>query len=459
VRPVITPSEAGRLDQNSTVPIDTLMERAGRAVALAAVEMGAAYGTRVSVLAGPGNNGGDGYVAARLLRERGVGVEVLALAEPTTAPAQTAKSRARAAGVPILALGLPHRSNLVIDALFGGGFRSGIPGSVSDWIDTAPPVLAVDVPTGLDPASGVIAEKAFRATRTVTFHALKVGHMIGSGPDVCGVVTVADIGLEDGDPELLLTEEADAPRPSRSRTAHKWSAGSVLIVGGGPGMTGAAVMAGKAALGFGAGAVGLAVPEEAAGVAAAAAPELLHYSIDDLPMRYDVLVIGPGLGTERADLTAEILSTWEGPMVIDADALAAIAPDRVVAPQATGNRRGIVITPHAGEFERLTGESPSYLEARQLAARIDATVLLKGNPTFVTDGGVPWLVNTGGPELATIGTGDVLAGMTAALLAAGHGPVEAARSAAYWHGRAGADLASTRVVTALRLVEAIGEFR
>ena len=459
MRPVITPLEAGRLDQNSTVPIGTLMERAGRAVALAAVEMGAAYGTRVSVLAGPGNNGGDGYVAARLLRERGVGVEILALSEPKTDAAITAMSRARAGGVPISALGSPHGTDLVIDALFGGGFRAGIPRPVNDWIDTPWPVLAVDIPTGLDPASGDIADGAFRATRTVTFHAHKVGHVIGKGPDVCGVVTVADIGLEGGDPELLLTEEIDAPRPSRSRTAHKWSAGSVLVVGGGPGMTGAALLAGKAALGFGAGAVGVAVPPEAATIAAAAAPELLHYPMDDLPIRYDVLVIGPGLGTGHTDLVRKILSSWEGPMVIDADALAAIAPARVVGDDAISPRSRTVITPHAGEFERVTGQAPSYPGARELGRRMGATVLLKGNPTFVTDGGTPWLVNSGGPELATIGTGDVLAGMTAALLAAGQDPVEAGRSAAYWHGRAGADLARTRVVTALRLVDEIGKFR
>ena len=459
MRPVITPSEAGRLDQSSTLPIDVLMERAGRAVALTAAGMGARYGTKVTVLAGPGNNGGDGYVAARLLRERGAGVEVLALADPGTEPARNARTKAQAAGVPIFSLRSPYRTDLVIDALFGGGSRSGLPDAVNDWIDSSPAVLAVDVPTGLDPASGAVPEKAFRATRTVTFHALKVGHVIGSGPDLCGDLTVADIGLQGGDPELLVTEEVDAPRPVRSRTAHKWSAGSVLIVGGGPGMTGAAVLAGKAALGFGAGAVGLAVPEEAADVAAAAAPELLHYSIDDLPMRYDVLVIGPGLGTERADLAAKILSTWQGPMVIDADALAAIALDPAVDGQADGPKSRAVITPHAGEFERLTGRPPSYSGARELANRIGATVLLKGNPTFVTDGGVPWLVNTGGPELATIGTGDVLAGMTAALLAGGHDPVVAARGAAYWHGRAGADLARSRVVTALRLVEEIGEFR
>jgi hydroxyethylthiazole kinase-like uncharacterized protein yjeF len=145
--------------------------------------------------------------------------------------------------------------------------------------------------------------------------------------------------------------------------------------------------------------------------------------------------------------------------VVDADALAAIAADRVIGDPATGVGNRTVLTPHAGEFKRLARRSPSYSEARKLANRIGATVLLKGNPTFVTDGGVPWVIDTGGPELATIGTGDVLAGMTAALLAGGHDPVTAARAAAYWHGRAGAELARRRVVTARRLIEEIGEFR
>ena len=453
MRPIITPTEAARLDRDSTEPISRLMETAGRAVALAAVGLGARYGTRVTVLAGPGNNGGDGYVAARLLRQRGVGVEVRMLAAPGSDAARNAWDRARGAGVPILPLGSPHPADLVIDALFGGGFRAGLPAVVNDWIESRPPVLAVDVPSGLDPASGEISEKAFEAIATVTFHALKVGHVVGSGPDVCGVVSVADIGLEGGEPELLLVEEPDAPRPLRSRTVHKWSAGSVLVVGGSTGMTGAAVLGGKAALGFGAGAVGLAVPADAAEVAAAAAPELLHYPIDDLPGKFDVLLVGPGLGVDRADFAAKLLADWDGPVVVDADALAAVGSDRPLG------GRGAVVTPHAGEFERMAGCPPTYLAARELAASIEATVLLKGNPTFVTDGGVPWVVNTGGPELATIGTGDVLAGMVAALLAAGKEPVVAARSAAYWHGRAAANLARTRSVTALRLSEEIGAVR
>jgi NAD(P)H-hydrate epimerase len=287
----------------------------------------------------------------------------------------------------------------------------------------------------------------------MTFGALKTGHILGEGPDRCGVVNVANIGLPEGNAELLVTEEIDATRPARPRTAHKWSAGSVLVVGGSPGMTGAAILAGRAALNFGAGAVGLAVPDAAAATASASAPELLHYPIDDLPTRYQVLVIGPGLGLEQADLAAKLIADWSGPMVIDADALAALDSQRPLP------NRSAVLTPHAGEFERLAGTASTYQAARALAEALEATVLLKGNPTFVTDGTTPWVIDTGGPELATIGTGDVLSGMLGALLARGLSPLEAARSAAYWHGRAGAELASRRTVTATALAEHVASIR
>jgi NAD(P)H-hydrate epimerase len=342
---------------------------------------------------------------------------------------------------------------LVIDALFGGRFRGGLPEAVAPWLEVEAPVLAVDFPSGLDPTSGTADGQVVRATKTITFNWLKTGHVLGNGPDLCGQITVADIGLPAGDPEVLLAEEADAPRPLRARTAHKWSAGSVLVVGGSPGMVGAALLAGKAALNFGAGAVGVAVPEAAAEVAAAAAPELLHYSIDDLPTRYDVLILGPGLGDQQGDLVGKLLAGWPGPLVVDADALAAIEPGRTLS-----NRR-TVLTPHAGEFEKMTGEQPTYQAAVRLAADTGATVLLKGNPTLISSDGPPWLINSGGPELATIGTGDVLAGMVGSLLAAGLDPGVAARSASYWHGRAGSDLAASRMVTAVELAEHVGRFR
>jgi NAD(P)H-hydrate epimerase len=206
-------------------------------------------------------------------------------------------------------------------------------------------------------------------------------------------------------------------------------------------------------LNFGTGAVGLAVPDDSRLAAAIAAPELLHYPIDDLPTRYQVLVIGPGLGVERVDLAGKLISTWSGPIVVDADALKVIEPDRPLT------NRSVVITPHAGEFERMTGQAPSYQTARQLASAIGGTVLLKGNPTFVTNGGAPWVVNVGGPELATIGTGDVLSGMIASLLALGLSPIDAARSGAYWHGRAGAEVAAAGTLTAARLAEHLAELR
>lgn len=425
------------------------MERAGRAVALEAVRMGTGYGTKVIVLAGPGNNGGDGYVAARVLAGRGVAVEVEALADARTQPAIAAMNRARAAGVPIRPMGELRSADLLIDALFGGGFRQGIPGVVRPWAQSSDPVLAVDVPSGLDPGTGQVGEASFTAARTVTFGALKTGHVLGEGPDRCGLVSVADIGLPEGDAELMMTDESDAPRPVRPRIAHKWSAGSVLVIGGSPGMIGAAILAGRSALNFGAGAVGLAVPEAAAAMANAAAPELLHYEIDDLPTRYRVLVLGPGLGVEHSDRAAKLISDWSGPMVIDADALSAVDAKRPLP------NREAVLTPHAGEFERLTGVRSEYQAARSLARTVEATVLLKGNPTFVTDGATPWTIDSGGPELASIGTGDVLAGMVGALLARGLSPLEAARSGAYWHGRAAATLASRRSVTATALVDHI----
>jgi ADP-dependent NAD(P)H-hydrate dehydratase / NAD(P)H-hydrate epimerase len=503
VLPVITPAEAGRLDRASTVGVDVLMDRAGRAVANAAVAMGATYGKRLVVLVGPGNNGGDGYVAARLLRERGVGVRVRALSGPKTDAAVLACERAAATGVMIENLVEPEPFDLVIDALFGGGFRPGTDPTVDAWIDSDQRVLAVDIPSGVDPLTGKVDGGAFRAERTVTFGAHKVGHVLNQGPDYSGLVEVADIGLPVPQPAMYLTEESDVPIPRRTRTAHKWSAGSVLVVGGAVGMTGAAVMAARAALHFGAGAVGLAVPDPAAQVAASTAPELLHHRLEDIPERYQVLVIGPGLGRDHDDLATKLISTWSGPVVVDADALSLVtesdsksvpvsppsggrageagrgvvpvSPPRggrageagrgvvPVSPPRGGRAgeagRGVVLTPHAGEFEGMGGGEPLPENATALAQKLGAIVLLKGNPTVIAGSERPWIINSGGPELATIGTGDVLAGMLGALLAQGLEPAVAARTAAFWHGTAGARLARRTTVTATGLIEEIGRIR
>ncbi|HHC08975.1 MAG TPA: NAD(P)H-hydrate epimerase, partial [Actinobacteria bacterium] len=335
MRPVITPEESARLDAAATLPVDVLMERAGYAVARWAATLGVGYGSRIVVLAGRGNNGGDGYVAARHLRRRGAEVVVRALGAPKRPAARRAAALAEAAGVRIEPLGVPDGEwELLVDAAFGVGFRGGLPPELVPWTELGGPVLAVDVPSGLDAATGEVVDAAFSAELTVTFHALKTGHLLGEGPDRSGRVEVVDIGLDGERPEFLLCEEADAPRPTRPRTAHKWSAGSVLVVGGSPGMVGAPVLVADAALRAGAGAVAIACPEGLQPIYETMRPGLLTVavapgdrfgadagSVLGRASRYDVLVVGPGLGTVAREFVVRLLSGWPGPVVVDADAL------------------------------------------------------------------------------------------------------------------------------------------
>lgn len=445
------------------------MDRAGLAVALAATRLGARYGSRVAVLAGPGGNGGDGYVAARYLRKRGCAVSVHALGSPARdSAAGHAVNSAAAYGVPVEPLGqLSSRCDLVVDALFGGGFHGSLPDVVMPWLRSEAPVIAVDAPSGLDAATGHVRAVAFHAVRTVTFHALKPGHLLGEGPEHCGEIEVVDIGLEGGDVELMVCEDGDAPRPTRLRTAHKWTAGSVLVVGGSPGISGAAVLAARSALEMGAGSVAVACPGGIAPMVAAAGPGLMTRpigddeqfqpddaaSIADEAARFDVVVLGPGLGSNQAPLVASLLDALAGPVVLDADGINSLDGIDSLA----GRAGPTVLTPHAGEFERLTGSAAHYRSAAEVADRAGVVVVLKGNPTFVL-GRRRWVVTSGGPELATIGTGDVLAGMIAALWARGLDAEVAARSGAHWHGRAGAALSLTGTVTAERLSAAVGGF-
>ncbi len=492
MKPVITPAESQRLDELAADGIDLLMERAGHGVARAAIDMGIGYGDRVTILAGKGNNGGDGYVAARALLRRGVQVTVVAFGSPRAGTAaERARYAARRAGVRIVAgdadgdgAGVApggrwsserHRPRLVIDAVFGAGFRGSLPDDVAAWTTHPSPVLAVDLPSGLDAASGTTAGPVFHATRSVTFHALKTGHLLNDGPDVCGVVQVVDIGLTGERPAVLVCEESDAPRPDRPRTAHKWSAGSVAVVGGSPGLTGAPLLTARSALHSGAGAVTIMCPAALQHVYAVQAPGLMtrgvgsgeRFTVDDVDdvvrasARFDVLVVGPGLGLETGGFVARLLAERSGRIVIDADGLNAIAEGSIGGDDALTRRtEPTLITPHGGEFTRLTGTEPGLDAARRLAVGSGVTVLLKGAPTYVAaaDGSEPWAVTSGGPELATIGTGDVLGGMIGALWSRGLDAPVAARSAAYWHGRAAAALSADGAVTAEALAGFVGRF-
>ena len=459
MRPVLTAEQSRRQDAIALVDPRTLLDRAGLAVALQAAALGAGYGCRVAVLAGPGNNGGDGYVAARYLAGRGAAVDVYPLTAPRTDPAWWAYRLAENEGVAVRDWNDPRPADLVIDALFGARFRGTLP-DLSPWREV-PACLAVDVPSGLDATTGEAADGALAADATVTFHGYRVGHLVGSGPDFCGEVMVADIGLPDVEPEMWLCEQEDAPLPVRSRTGHKWSAGSVLVVGGSDGLDGAATLTARAALRAGAGAVMIACPPKveekvrSPEIMTRAIGESRSFSEADLPQvlaladRFDVVIVGPGLGSadDLGGFVKGFLQGCDGPVVADADALNALdGPESLVREGET------VITPHAGEFFRLTGRVASYQEAVALADSTGVTVLLKGAPTFVM-GTERWVVNSGGPELSTIGTGDVLAGMIGAFQAAGLDGPAATRSGAYWHGRAAADLQRTRTVTADLLVD------
>jgi hydroxyethylthiazole kinase-like uncharacterized protein yjeF len=339
----------------------------------------------------------------------------------------------------------------VVDALLGSGSRHGLPDEVVAWMGVETPVVSVDFPTGLDPDTGNVESVAFDAVETVTFSSLKTGHVCGEGPTHCGLVTVADIGIEGGTPSMYVVEERDALRPPRALDAHKWSAGAVLVVGGSPGLVGALTLSARAALNFGAGVVYMTSPQVDS--AHMIAPEVPAIGPDEAERRldkFDVLVAGPGL--TEADISLALpLVRKASRVVLDAGAL---VPELLDA--ALEGDGSVVVTPHAAEFQRISGVGGGKYSTRSFAARRGLTVLHKGQPTLVTDGGPPMLVTSGSPDLATIGTGDVLAGMIGALWARGLEPMQAAVSAAYWHGRTGSELGEQRAVTAEVLAGAIG---
>ncbi len=468
MRPVLTPLEMAASDRaaiEAGTPVDVLMDRAGRAVAWRVRKvLGGTYGRRVLVVCGKGNNGGDGLVAARVLRAWGVRVDVMTLE----------------AGVDALALACAlDRADLVIDAMYGTGFRGALEGDaarVAEAFDAdllAVPVVAVDIPSGIDGATGAGIGAAVRADHTVAFVALKPGLVFEPGRAHAGTVHVVDIGIEPvgNAARVGVTDVADvrAWLPRRAVDAHKWSAGGVMVVGGSAGMTGAPMLVSRAAMRAGAGIVHCGVPgRDAAGraggteVIALVLPAQNDGALDataaDVVLtelsRFGALVVGPGLGRHEATQTAvrQLVAGAEIPLVLDADGLNALQGDfsPLLARAAAG--RGTILTPHDGEYARLMGSAPGpdrIAAARALADASGAVVLSKGPTTVIAEPGASGRVAcnpTGGPALATAGSGDVLAGMLGALLAGGAGAFEAGATGAWMHGLAADRSGNTGIV-------------
>jgi NAD(P)H-hydrate epimerase len=480
MKPVLTPEQATALDretQERGIAAEVLMERAGRAVARAARELaGGAYGRRAVVVCGKGNNGGDGLVAARRLAAWGIRTSVVLLEDPSELREPAAGNARRLAEEPLVRVRAFHerslerelaRSDVAVDALFGTGFR-GMPedewaAAIASLNGASTPVVSVDIPSGVNGATGAVDGEAVRATVTVTFGAAKVGALLLPGGEHAGVVRVVDIGFPD---DLLavdtwLTEPSDVASwlPTRDAETHKRASGVLVVVAGSRGMTGAARLIARAAGRLGAGLVTVAAARSALSPIQAGLTEPTFLSLpetDDGTISADAadvvlerlgsadaLAIGPGLTTapETVAFVRDVVRGSPVPLVLDADGLNAFAGDEAALQD---RRADAVLTPHVGEFTRLTGVKARDLDAdrpthvRTLARAASAAVLLKGSRTVIAEPGGRVLVNvTGSPILATAGTGDVLTGAIGGLLARGMSPTEAAASAAYLHGLAG----------------------
>jgi len=439
--PVLTPEEMADVDAAAPEPVEELIARAGAAVTRHALDlMGGAYGRRVVVVAGKGNNGADGRAAAERLRRRGVRVQVV-----------------DAAGAPER---LPD-ADLAIDAAYGTGFR----GEYTPPDVGGTPVLAVDIPSGVDGVTGQVHGGALAAERTVTFAALKPGLLFHPGRRLAGEVVLADIGLDvsgRGRAELVEASDVAAWVPDRDAEAHKWRS-AVVLAAGSPGMTGAAHLAARAAQRAGAGMVRVAspgvghdpaLPTEAVGIQVPAAgwDDAVLAQLD----RVGALVVGPGLGRGAPAVTVvhHLVGAADVPVLVDGDGLWALG-DQVV--DLVGRRTApTVLTPHDGEYARLAGHPPGddrLSAARDLAAATGAIVLLKGPTTVVAQpDGRARLSTAGDARLATAGTGDVLSGIIGALLAQRVDAFAAAAAGAWLHGTA-AELGPERGLVASDVVE------
>ena len=470
-------AEVDRLALAAGTPGLVLMDRAGRAVADGCEPLlRAAGGRRILVLCGPGNNGGDGFVAADLLRQRGYRVTVAAARQPTamTGDAGAAAARWKTSVLDLDAVD-PEPFDLAVDALFGAGLSRALEGPARGVVErvaaSGTPVLAVDLPSGLSGDTGQALGPSLRATTTVTFFRLKPGHLLMPGRDRCGHVILADIGIDRGVlGSLGVTLARNCPDlwwpafPKPAAEGHKYTRGHLLVVSGPMPTTGAARLAARGGLRIGAGLVTVASPDDAIATHAAHLTSIMlracegPAALDDIlaDARKNAVVIGPALGhgPDARALVAAALRPGATPSrettkprgaVVDADALTLFKGDPDgLAVLAAGSSGPVVVTPHDGEFASLFGQQrgiadlPSKVErARAAAKRLGAVLVLKGPDTVVAaPDGRASIAGEDAPWLATAGSGDVLSGMIGGLLAQAMPAFEAASAAVWIHAAA-----------------------
>lgn len=458
-------AEADRLTIAGGVPGIDLMEKAGRAVADAVAAL--PHGRRIVIVAGPGNNGGDGFVAARLLAERGFSVRVSFVGDRARLKGDALQAADRWSGPveeasPVSLVDY----DIIVDALFGAGLAREVEGlpraMVRAMNEAGVPVIAVDLPSGVNGTTGAVMGLAVSASHTVTFFRRKTGHLLVPGRQHCGSIEVADIGipasvLEQIRPATFANEPAlwRGAFPLPRVEGHKYSRGHAVVVSGGISTTGAARLAARGALRAGAGLSTIASPREALAVNAAASLAVMVRPVDGpielgeflADRRRNAVVLGPGGGVGpamREQVRAALAS--DAAVVLDADALTSFADEPAALFTAIGRRAGprTILTPHAGEFDRLfnrlkgLSNVKSKLEqARVAAGESGAIVLFKGPDTVVAaPDGRAAIAGNAPPYLATAGSGDVLAGMIAGLMAQGMPAFEAANAGVWLHGEA-----------------------
>lgn len=464
---LLTPDAMAAVDSAAAASgIDSygLMEKAGQAVAGVALRH-FPEARRYVVLCGPGNNGGDGYVAARALRRAGADVQLFHLGDPQKLKGDAARAfvDCPVSGEPIGGY-IPRLGDVVIDAVFGAGLSRPVPDDVAATIARVEaagvPVIAVDLPSGLDGRSGQVLGAAFRAARTVTFMTRKPGHLLLPGRELCGDLEVFDIGI----PGRIVRAHADgliaentpaqwqAKIPSADADTHKYKRGHLVVFSGGPNATGAARMSAMAGLKAGAGLVTIASSPEALSVNAGLLTAIMLHPIADeaslrewlADQRLSTFVLGPGFGA--GDKARQFcLALADRHLVLDADGITSFRdqPQKLFDAFAEGPTR-LVLTPHEGEFGRLfpdiaADEALSKVDkARAAAARAHAAIIYKGADSVIAAPDGRALINANAPPwLATAGSGDVLAGIVGGLMAQGAPAFEAAAAGVWLHGLAG----------------------